>query len=31
MTEKGYMVNKIPDCGGKIRKSPYRLVPEFYQ
>jgi hypothetical protein len=31
MTEKEYMVNKIPDCGGKIQKNPYRLVLEFYQ
>jgi hypothetical protein len=28
---KGYIVNKIPEHGGKVWKNPYQLEPNFYQ
>lgn len=30
VTERGHIVNKIPDYGGKVLKKPYHLVPSFY-
>jgi hypothetical protein len=28
--EKGHIVNKIPDYGGKMQKNPYQLALSFY-
>lgn len=28
--EKGHIVNKIPDYGGKMQKNPYQLALNFY-